>query len=284
MINLTNGVLNVQIALRGAELQSVKCRGEEFLWQGDPSVWASRAPLLFPICGGLKDDVYRWEGKTYTIQKHGFVRFEEFEPEEVGTDHATLLLRSNEHSRQNYPFDWELRVGYSLQGETLQIEYSVTNLSSGVMPFSIGSHEGYLCPGGVEQYDVIFERDETLKSSVVNGNLLEPATITVTEQSGHLRLINRYFSVDALVFKTMESRSAVLRNRETGREVRLDYPDFPSFLIWTKPDAPMVCLEPWYGIPDPVDASGEFLEKEGLCMLQPGKTANFRHSITYIRP
>ena len=51
METLSNSVLTVQIAEHGAELQSIKKDGKEYLWQGDAKFWGRRSPVLFPIVG-----------------------------------------------------------------------------------------------------------------------------------------------------------------------------------------------------------------------------------------
>ena len=56
METLSNSILTVQIAEHGAELQSIKKDGKEYLWQGDAKFWGRRSPVLFPIvdvCGTI---------------------------------------------------------------------------------------------------------------------------------------------------------------------------------------------------------------------------------------
>ena len=60
---IKNSELRVEISSLGAELRSVKRQGVEYLWQGDPAVWADRAPVLFPICGSLKEGKYEYQGR-----------------------------------------------------------------------------------------------------------------------------------------------------------------------------------------------------------------------------
>ena len=52
---IENEFLRVSAEDDGAQLSSVELKenGKEFLWQGDPSVWYGRAPVLFPIIGQL---------------------------------------------------------------------------------------------------------------------------------------------------------------------------------------------------------------------------------------
>lgn len=71
---IENEFLRVSAEDSGAELRSITLRknGKEFLWQGDPSVWYGRAPVLFPVVGQLLDGKYSYNGREYELAKHGF--------------------------------------------------------------------------------------------------------------------------------------------------------------------------------------------------------------------
>ena len=80
-IKLSNGILEATVSTRGAELIDLKKEGRAVLWEGDPAVWGFHAPILFPICGGLKGGAFIYCGKEYALPKHGFARRAEFELE-----------------------------------------------------------------------------------------------------------------------------------------------------------------------------------------------------------
>ena len=84
------------------------------------------------------------------------------------------------------------------------------------------------------------------------------------------------------VYKSLKSRSATLRYRKTGKAVRVDFPDNDYFLLWHKPNAPYMCLEPWNGIPDIIDSSYDITEKEGIITLESGKEYNSVHTLNII--
>ena len=85
--------------------------------------WSGRAPVLFPICGGLKEDKYTFGGSEYTLNKHGFAKLMEFEVEAQGDGYAVFLLKSTPETKKNYPFDFELRIKYALDGDSVHVEY-----------------------------------------------------------------------------------------------------------------------------------------------------------------
>ena len=281
MIILQNNFVKACINEMGAELKSLVYNATEYIWEGKPEIWGSSCPLLFPICGGLKDDKYLLGGKEYTLKKHGYMRTTPFEVERADDSYAIFVHHSSAETKQNgYPFDYELRVIYTLAETTLKIEYEVANKGGETMYFNIGSHEGYYTPEGIEDYDVIFPEPQTLNASVLCGNLLTNMTTPIIKDSTVLPLSDKHFTIDALVFKEIAARSATLRNRKTGRAVKVDFPDMTYFLLWHKHGAPYICLEPWNGLPDLEGSSYNIEEKFGITALEAGKTYRNVHTIT----
>ena len=94
-ITISNKNLEVKISTKGAELQSVIKDGKSYLWDGNPEQWEDRAPILFPICGTLKEDRFEYEGKSYSLTSHGFAKDSEFEVESAENSSVTFLLKSS---------------------------------------------------------------------------------------------------------------------------------------------------------------------------------------------
>ena len=281
MIILKNEKLEVKIAEFGAEIKSVLKDGVEYLWNSAPEIWGKSAPLMFPICGGLKDNKYIFEGKEYYLPKHGFAQTKMFTVESQDDTSAVFLLKDDEKTRESYPFSFELRVIYTLLEDSIKIGYEVKNLDNKTMYFNLGSHEAYYTPEGIEDYDIIFPEKETLTASYLYGSQLAYNGYTVLKDSNVLPLYEKYFAIDALVFTEIKSRSATLRNRKTGRSVTVDFPDASYFLLWHKSGAPYMCLEPWGGIPDYHDSNYDITTKPGITMLGSGKTYNCSHTIKF---
>jgi galactose mutarotase-like enzyme len=80
--SIKNDLIEIVVDTYGAELTSIKTVKDslEFLWQKDAKYWTRQNPIFFPIIGGLPDDRYQFEGQTYEMKKHGFVRWCEFTP------------------------------------------------------------------------------------------------------------------------------------------------------------------------------------------------------------
>ena len=77
MYTLENNKLKIAVKKIGAELCQISSvqNMNEFMWDANPTVWANHAPNLFPIIGALKNDSYVFEGETYNLVKHGFIRY-----------------------------------------------------------------------------------------------------------------------------------------------------------------------------------------------------------------
>ena len=280
-IVMQNEHLKVTVTTKGAEIISVLKDGTEQIWEGNPDIWAGHAPILFPICGGLKDDKFIYLGKEYILEKHGFARHLEFEIESAGKEKAVFLLKSNAKTLESYPFDFEFRVIYTLDGSRLDIEYDVKNLTDGEMYFTTGAHEAYACPGGIENYSILFEKSENLNATVLNGNLLEYKTVCIGNDVSELPLKEKYFEIDALVFQDIKSRKVWLKNNINGKETEVDFDGFGHLLLWQKQGAKYICIEPWCGVPDFVDSDYDITKKKSIISLKKAGRKVLKHSITF---
>lgn len=281
-VTLQNDRLTVTISTKGAEITSVKAsNGEECIWQGDPKFWPSQTPMLFPIVGGLKEDKFIYRGQEYHLQKHGFTRNAPFTLESAEADSATFLLCSTMETQIGYPFRFELRILYRLVGNAVEVKYLIDNKTNDDMYFSIGAHEGYACPEGIQDYYLEFDEKETADAIDLNGNLLTDHATPILKDSNRLDLNYAYFSVDALIFKGMKSRGVCLKSKNSSRCIRVEYPGFDYIGIWTKVGAPYLCIEPWCGLPDYESHNFELTQKEGIIRLEPNGSAERMHTLTF---
>lgn len=269
-IVLQNKELKATINTKGAELISLKRNAKEYIWEGNPNFWDKHSPILFPIVGTLKDGQYNYENKSYQLSRHGFARDNVFYVEETFQNKAVFSFRSSEETAKYYPFDFELKIIYTLEENYLTIKYEVTNNGNTKMPFSIGGHPAFALPDTFENYSLLFEDDESLISYSLENNLLSERT-TVLKLSDHkLPLTYSLFEEDALIIKKLESKKIqILENGKPYVEISLY--DFPNLGIWTKNNAPFICLEPWHGYSDTLQSNGNLFEKEGIIILTPRK-------------
>lgn len=266
------------VCYMGAELLSYKKNGREIIWQGDEKFWLGHAPVLFPVCGGLKNDEYWLDGKSYNLIKHGFVRKQQFSLAEQTENTATFVISQCEQSLLAFPFKFNLFIKYVLTDQ-LSIEYRVQNTDDKTMYFTIGAHEGYALDDSFENYSIVFEKAEDLHAIVLDGNLLTNEFVNVGENTKSLALDYKYFEVDALVFKDVNSRKVWLKHNKKGNLLQIDFDGFKHMLLWTKPNAPYICIEPWVALPDYVDAPNDITKKPDVVCLEPNGEKSFIHVI-----
>lgn len=283
--SLSNGLLTAKILRHGAELCSLKnAEGKEFIFR-DTSIWNGSAPVLFPVCGGLRDDKFVFEGKEYEMPKHGFAKLSDFEAEKIEKESATFLLKDTEETRKIYPFSFEFRVRFTLHDDSLVVEYITKNTGKTEMYYSVGAHEAYLCPEGIEQYALTFDKKETLDAHFVRGTLVDHETYPVLKGEDTLPLRYRDYAVDALVFSRFHSHGATLSANDGSRILRVDFPDSTHLLLWTthNVDAPYICIEPWNGMPDFIDSDYDIRKRPGILSLEAGEEKTVTHTITVIK-
>ena len=283
METIENDFLKITIETLGAELRSIvaKERQQEYLWQGAPEWWPRRAPVLFPIVGKLNNNAYRVNGKVFSLPQHGFARDNEFTAGERRANAIEFVLKSRPELLLKYPFPFELKIVYSLEGSKLQIRYEVGNKGSQPMYFSIGAHPGFALQSeeNLSDYYVEFEKTETLDRHLLDGGLFNGKTERVITNERVLSLNSDLFTKDALVFKGMQSTWLYLKSKKSNYRLKFTYPDFPYFGIWSKPGATFICLEPWCGMADNNGFEGEFKAREGIRMLEAGMTFHRSFSI-----
>ena len=282
MVTIQNEMLTVRIAELGAELKSIRCGDTEYIYPSESAIWDKSAPILFPITGSVKNDTYTHKGKTYHMGKHGFAQYLPYEVEELSQERAVFLLRENEQTLAQYPFAFCLRVIYELRENTLITTYAVDNRSDEVMYFSVGAHEGYYTPEGIEDYDILFDAPVTLDHTVLYGPLVTELRTRMLTEGRVLPMYEKFFASDALVFEKIPVHTLTFRNRKGARAVRVDFPFADNLLLWHMPNAPYLCIEPWAGIPDRVGSGSELCDKEGILSLAPNARYLGTHTITIL--
>ena len=174
---------------------------------------------------------------------------------------------------------------YTLRGDSLAVDYEVSNLQDTPLYCSVGAHEGYACPGGIENYEIVFDQPEgaALKSSVLSGNLLTHDTIDLPlDAQGALALKYSDFAVDAQVFLTLKSRAVTLREKGGAPKIRVSFDGLDYLLLWTKPGAPYICIEPWANHPDFADSAKQLPAMPGVLAIAARQKAVRTHVITVL--
>jgi galactose mutarotase-like enzyme len=287
-IELKNDKLCLEFNELGGALSSVKdSDGIEYLWQGNPDYWSSQAPVLFPICGSLRNDwaIYRpneREHFTGIIPRHGLVRKKVFELEEQTSDSLTFLISSDEEMYKNYPYHFDLRIVYTLKESAIRTEYHITNHEdTKTMPFFIGGHPGFNCPlFEGEDYTDYYLEFEKMESCSIPKSFPETGLLDLYDRTDFLKnqqelqLSHELFSKDLITLDQLESRRVSLHSRKHDKGIQLDFQDFPYLVLWsTTNKGPFIALEPWSGLSTSLEESDYLEDKKNVSFVEHGQTS-----------
>ena len=283
IISISNGSLTASIDAMGAQLMSLRKGESEYLWQGDSNWWPRRAPILFPIVGVLKDSKAESAEGTISLARHGLARLNQFEVVEQSVSSVTLQLKSTEETRKAYPYDFELKLIFSVDGDTLTQTYEVTNPANVVLPFTLGAHPAFNIPipdveaSSLNHYHLLFTHSWTSYGpSITDEGLCDyttPQRLIVNSDTLPLswELIDREKTIT--LEDVPDRRITLTANVDATSEthgIQMDFEGFDYLGIWSAaPGCPFVALEPWCGIADTVDTDGVFEHKPGIMCLEP---------------
>ncbi len=289
LIEITSGELTARINPLGAELWSLTdAQGREYMTDADPAFWTGHAPLLFPIVGSLNGDVLRLDGEEYSLPRHGFARRSVFALVHLEDNLARFRLTDSPETHAVYPFGFVLEVTFRVEGMTLCVEVSVTNPNAGPLPFSFGYHPAFAwpLPGGAAKsaHKLVFDCPETqdVRRVSAGAGLLLSASEPTPVRGDTLPLSENLFRADAVIWDELSSRQ-LSYGADGGAWLDIAFPDTPSLGLWQVPGAHYICIEPWAGHADPEGFTGDYREKPGVVLLDPGASRSFRMDVS-VRP
>ncbi|MCL6604034.1 MAG: aldose 1-epimerase family protein [Paenibacillus sp.] len=283
---LKSSLATAQIKSIGAELISFKRadNGCEYIWSGDAQYWTGHSPVLFPIVCAVNNGEISVDGKSYKLNNHGFARQSEFELVDASESRAVYRYSYNETTLAIYPYKFDLYITYTLNGNKLEVSYTVDNVDDKDIFFQLGTHPAFNCPldegGHIQDYYLEFEQKETLERLFMNkSNQLDSGrSEVILENEQILPLSHEMFEEGALVFRNINSGQVSLKSKQSSKSVVLSYENFPYMGVWQPKNAPFVCVEPWHGIADADNFTGELKDKEMVISLNPGES--FKSSLT----
>ena len=286
MIVLKSDQLDVEFQTLGGALSSIKDKDDvEYLWQGDPTYWSGQAPVLFPICGSVRNDTVLYDKedgsqKEGKIPRHGLVRKKEFTLVEQTDNSVTFAIEDDEEMYANYPYHFRLEITYTVTGKTIRTQYKIYNKEAEKsMPYFIGGHPGFNCPlledEVYEDYYLEFEKPETCtvpKPFSETGMLDFKDRSSWLENKKEIDLNYDFFSYDAVTLDNLESRSVSLKSRKHDKGLKLHFNEFPNLIVWsTLNKGPFIALEPWSGLSTSIEEGDRLEDKKDVKILKPGR-------------
>lgn len=285
MITLKNESLTIAVKRHGAELASLRAGKREYLWQADPEFWARHSPVLFPIVGSVYDKTYHMDGKAHPMGQHGFARDNDFEIISQTDNEVWMRLDSNDATRELFPADFRLEIGYRLEGRSVEVMWRVQNPSeTEELTFQIGAHPAFYWPAhDAESLSwegrgfFAFDAPGPLRSrKLIGKGCVDPEETfdVLLDKRCMLPLTATTFDeLDTFIFEQQVKR-VTLCDMERQPVLSVRFPSAPVVGLWSPPGrrAPFVCIEPWYGRCDHYGFDGEFRDRDWVNSLKPGET------------
>jgi galactose mutarotase-like enzyme len=224
---------------RGALCSRLRLGGGEVLYL-DPATLADAQknvrggiPVLFPIAGKPP------EGSA--LKQHGFARNAQWEAVRAGEARLECHLRSG--PRDGYPFAWDALLAFTLSESALRLDFTLHNTGDGAQPFQLGFHPYFSVP---DKRAARVETQATQAYDNLTGATGAYAPPDFTQGEIDLHLLDH-------------RDSGTVLHRTPAPPVRLSWsPELQRMVLWTLPEKPFICVEPW--------------TTRGALQLAPGQT------------
>lgn len=269
MRELRNDKIAILVSDHGAELQSIRrlSDNQELLWQADPKYWNRHSPILFPLVGHAFNDEIHIGEKTYPMGQHGIARDLDFTFVEHETrPMLTFVLRSNDSTFRRFPIPFFLWVRYTLEDTRVVVTWHIE--TSQRLPFQIGAHPAFNLPDYSDDDPIHgylrFDCDDRLVSAGLfpGGYVDTEHTFDVPLDGNTLALTPHTFDCDTIIDLRRKVHAVTLADKQ-GRDLLTVHFSMPVLALWSPNggQAPFVCIEPWDGLPDTKDYTGEFSKR-----------------------
>ncbi|MGN0804502.1 MAG: hypothetical protein ACI4MS_03870 [Candidatus Coproplasma sp.] len=267
---IQNNLIKLSINSEGGAMTSLIYlpTNEERLWQGDERWWKGQDVVIFPIVGHA--GAFMAKGQECQLKSHGLIRYRTLSVKDSGKDFITLCARSDEQSYEEFPYEWEFEITYSLDGNTLNVSYFVRSLN-GVMPFYLGGHPGMKAPNG--RAKITFENEELPVQYPLSGG-----AVSLGKTKGFT--IDKQFLSEHKTYQLGSlSGGAIFAECEDGF-VYTYRSDCPLYAFWSNENGgDYVCVEPWWGIND-FEGSPKEITLKPFMNFERGKGSKFGYSLT----
>jgi len=287
---IKNECYEATFSSRGAEMVSLKNKdGRELLWQNTTGKgWSDHAPILFPLCGNIKDGKGIYKGVEYPTRQHGFALRNEFSMLEKTENKIVFELTSSEETKKEYPFEFRLTVTYSLNKDKVTFFTTVENTGKDTLPYSFGWHPGFILPTedgqDIEDYAVKFDNKKEVTWVRFYNNFDTPNDyIPYPLKNSEYKLCEEeIYKNDTMIFKGAGTK-ATLKADGHPFELTVTWTEnIPVLCLWkaAKNESKFICIEPWTHDTIRGERSNVWEEREAHRLL-PCEKENFEYTLTF---
>ncbi|MDE5616467.1 MAG: hypothetical protein K2I78_01610, partial [Clostridia bacterium] len=252
--------------------------------QGSEDSGTGKDVTIFPFVVRLKDGYYTVNGEKYSMPTHGLCCEHNFEIESVSSSRVEHKFLWSDETLKYYPYKFDLRVIHEVVKDKYIKTMQVKNLGDSEMYFMLGGHPAIAltCKDCCDTSDNYIDFPEIIDPS--NYYLDEAGHfIAYLDKIGKFKrlycdkaLMKKYAT---LIFADENFQSLRLVKGD-GKTLDFTLNDPPVLAFWSHPEnGEYFCVEPWWGIPDAVEAKREIKEKERINALGAGEVFEYSFAI-----
>lgn len=215
-------------------------------------------PVLFPAPGRLKNDLFEAQGRYGKLPHHGFARDLPFRVAEKTAASVVLELEGTDATLGRFPWDFLLRLRVELSATCLTYTIDVESRDEEPMPFAFGLHP-YFSVRDKNAMRVTTPATRAFDNRTKR-HVAVPSPIDFAHEEVDLHLVDH--GAPALRFDT-----------GAGAVTLSGSDEFRTWVLWTLPERPFVCVEPWTSPGNALNTGTDLLE------LAPGAARRLSLSI-----
>ena len=177
-------------------------------------------PVLFPFAGRPPPGS--------ALKQHGFARTLPWRVEAHGPASLVCALEATDATRGAFPHDFRLVLTARLAAPELHLSFAITNRGGAPMPLHFGLHPYFFVPL-LQKADAAVETDARTAFDNRSG------------KTGPLPPLR--FGGDEVDLHLLDHSAP--RTRLAGHVALRWSPNFTTLVLWTLPNQPFICVEPW---------------------------------------
>jgi galactose mutarotase-like enzyme len=224
-------------------------------------------PVLFPSVGlttGTRANHWDREGQALLMGTHGWVRDLYWHVVDGDARSITAVVTPTMNARIAFPFDFEMKLRYSLAGAALTLDTTITNTGGVPFPYALGFHPYLRAPLGAAAGGPPGDRGRCIVKAPA-GLRLKSAdlwrTITRGREEARTLPANAEELAGSVVLAETGATALEVEDPSSGLAARVSVAgseqSYPVWVIWSAaPDAAYVCLEPWTDAPNALNRPG----------------------------
>lgn len=257
-------------------------------------------PILFPFPNRIRDSRFVWDGREYFIPAdvglhdknghaiHGFCLDRTWRVTEHGERFAVgqfQLSIDAPDRRALWPADFQIEARYELRGSTLRCDLRVENPDSVPLPWGFGTHPYFHVPLDESSrlssclVQVPANQEWLLKDCLPTGDRRDVPPEKDLREGEYLDVLTLDDVLSGLDIQDGVIESAIFDEAAGLQVTQRCGSEFREYVVFTPPNRPCVCLEPYTCATDAIHLQALGLDA-GLRVLPPGGQAHLWFEIT----